>query len=60
MTPSDFRSWRLRLGLTQAQAAEALDMSRAQIANYEAGEYPSPRTVELACEALEARHKLAS
>lgn len=55
MSPADFLAWRRRLGLTQHQAAEALGMSRAMIANYEGEKYPIPRVVELACEALEAR-----
>lgn len=35
---SDLRTLRLRLGLSQVQAAERLDMARITIAKYEAGE----------------------
>lgn len=48
MTPAEFRALRRRLGLTQAQLAAALGMSRDQILRYEAGRAPIPRVVELA------------
>lgn len=61
MTPDDFKTWRKSMGFTQAQAAEALDMSRENIINYEAGQRRDnskpvviPRTVALACAALSA------
>ena len=59
MTPAEFRAWRAARLWTQAEAAEALDMSISQIADYESGRKrgtdraaPVPRVVELACKAL--------
>ena len=62
MTPADFRAWRARLGLTQAQAARALDIGRRTILRYEQDPvdpldeppYPIPRAIALACKALES------
>jgi transcriptional regulator with XRE-family HTH domain len=55
MTPEEFRAWRKRLGLTQAQAAEALGRSRDWVAAAETGRRPIDHTVELACWAIERR-----
>ena len=55
MTPADFRAWRKRLGLSQSGAAEALGISPRMVWSYENGEHPLPKTVALACEAVEAR-----
>lgn len=52
-TAATFKAWRLRMGLTQQQAADELNRSRMQISNYEAGRDPIPREIELACAALE-------
>lgn len=62
MTPADFRKWRLALGMTQREAASALDVSVKMIKLYERGASYTrvdddgapapiviPRTVELAC-----------
>lgn len=61
MTADDMRALRKRLGMTQPQLAEALDVSASTIANYEGGRkdrlLPIPRVVELACEALLARSR---
>lgn len=61
MTPTDFKNWRKAMGLTQAKAAEVLDLSPSTIEFYEAGKRrgsgapaPIPRTVALACAALAA------
>ena len=61
MSPDQFRAWRHRLNLTQAQAAELLDISVSRLADYERGmtvhavqrPAPIPRVVALACAALE-------
>ncbi len=58
MTPTDFRNWRKRLGMTQAQAAAAMDISPRTIRHYERGSRNGgtvaiPRVVELATRALE-------
>jgi transcriptional regulator with XRE-family HTH domain len=60
MTGPEFRTWRARLGYTQAAAAEALGISVSQIADYESGTKrgtdraaPIPRVIALACQALE-------
>lgn len=65
MTGTDLRGWRKRLGLTRMEAGVALALSYRCLENYEAGHafisggkklVTIPRTVELACEALETRH----
>ncbi len=59
MTPTDFRSWRNRLALSQRAAAEALGISPSTIERYELGHdwrgnpAPIPKLVALACRALE-------
>ncbi len=58
MTPTDFRAWRKRLGLTQAQAAAALDIAARTIRHYERGRRSGaavaiPRVVALATRTLE-------
>ena len=53
MTPDDFRAWRKRLGLTQAQAAAALGRSAAWVRKAEAGATPIHTVVELACRMIE-------
>jgi transcriptional regulator with XRE-family HTH domain len=51
MTADEFRALRKRLGMTQAQLADALDIDVSSISNYEGtrGPYKIPRVVELAC-----------
>ena len=53
MTPDDFRAWRKRLGLTQAQAAAALGRSVAWVRKAEAGATPIHALVALACSLIE-------
>lgn len=59
MTANDIRDLRKRLGMTQEQLAEALDVSVATVQNYEGGRTsrrrPVAKVIELACEALLAR-----
>ena len=55
MTPADFVDWRKRLGYVQDEAAGILGLSRRTIVSYERGEVAVPRSVELACEAVERR-----
>lgn len=59
MTPQGFKAFRKAMGWSQAQAAEALQLSTTAIENYEKGvrrgdgkPAPIPYTVELACAAL--------
>lgn len=57
MTPTDLQAWRQRLGLSKAEAAEALGLSYSGYRYYEAGERDGkpveiPRTVALACAAI--------
>lgn len=60
MTPRDFRRWRRKLGLTQAQAAEKLGMGRSAIEQYDTGKRRAPveiierlpRYIALACAAI--------
>ena len=54
MTPHDLTLWRVRLGLTQAQAAERLGRHWTMISRYETGRIDIPRSIELLCEAIEA------
>ena len=63
MTGSEMRELRTKLGWSQQRLATELGMSVSQIANYERGTVRStgrqvaiPKVVELALEALEARH----
>jgi len=51
MTPEALRSARKTLGLTQAQLAEALGLTRISITRYEAGR-AIPLYIELAVERL--------
>jgi transcriptional regulator with XRE-family HTH domain len=53
MTGDQMRAWRKRLDLHQAEAAARLGLSSRSIQLYEAGEQPVPRSVALACAALE-------
>lgn len=67
MTANDFRAWRARLGLSQRQAADALELSISTVKAYDQGHLsrrdddgefvpaPIPRVVALACEALELK-----
>lgn len=52
-----FKKWRKKLGYTQAEAAEKLDLSRAAIQYWEAEIRPVPLAVELACRELLRRWK---
>ena len=59
MTPGDFKIWRKAIGLTQADAAKELGLSKPTIEMYEAGTPLDdecsaiiPKTVALACAAL--------
>jgi transcriptional regulator with XRE-family HTH domain len=53
MTP--FRAWRKRLGLTQAQAAEALGRGKRSVEVLDRAE-TLPKETDLACRWLEADH----
>ena len=57
--PEHFKKWRLEMGYTQSQAADALGLSKATIENYDKGtrredgrEVKIPLTIALACNAL--------
>lgn len=52
MTPAEFRAARKRLGLTQADLADALGMSRSQVSRMEHGAAPIVRRTVLALEAM--------
>lgn len=53
MTNDQFQAWMKRNGLSWTTAADELDVSRSSIGNYSTGRQPVPRTVALACYALE-------
>jgi hypothetical protein len=50
----EFIRWRWKHGLSLTAAAEALGLSRRQVAYYASGEHEVPRTVLLACKGWEA------
>jgi transcriptional regulator with XRE-family HTH domain len=65
MGPTEFRSWRERLELSQQAAADVLGMSKSSIELYERGSRRDdgrsvliPTTVALACGFLEQRARL--
>lgn len=55
----EFSRWRWRHGLSLSAAADALGLSRRQIAYYASGERAVPRTVLLACKGWEAEKHAA-
>jgi transcriptional regulator with XRE-family HTH domain len=57
MNKDQFRRKRKRLRLTQEELAKRLGKSRPQIARYESGEFPVPKTVELAFRVVEEEEK---
>jgi hypothetical protein len=56
----EFIRWRGRYGLSLSDAAEALGLSRRQVAYYASGERPVPRTVLLACKGWEVERHVAA
>jgi len=54
MTRTEYREWRQRLGLTQAQLAERLGVAPNTVARRERGERPISDEAELALRALAA------
>jgi hypothetical protein len=56
----EFIRWRVRYGLSLSDAADALGVSRRQIAYYASGDRPVPRTVLLACKGWEAEKQAAA
>jgi hypothetical protein len=57
---AQFIRWRWRHALSLTAAAEALGLSRRQVAYYVSGEHEVPRTVLLACKGWEAEHQIAA
>jgi uncharacterized protein YbdZ (MbtH family) len=55
----EFFRWRWRYGLSLSDAAEALGISRRQLAYHASGKHVVPRTVLLACKGWEAEQKVA-
>jgi hypothetical protein len=55
-----FIRWRWKHGLSLTAAAEALGLSRRQVAYYASGEHVVPRTVLLACKGWEADRPAAA
>jgi hypothetical protein len=56
MDAVEFIRWRSRHGLSLTEAAEALDLSRRQVAYYASGDRPVPRYVLLALIGWEVEH----
>lgn len=57
---AEFIRWRWKHALSLTAAAEALGMSRRQIAYYATGEHEVPRTVLLACKGWEVERQAAA
>ena len=57
---AEFIRWRWRHGLSLSAAADALGISRRQVAYYASGEEPVPRYVLLACKGWEAQRDTAA
>jgi DNA-binding XRE family transcriptional regulator len=58
MSPEEFKAWRARLGLTQAEAADKFKVSRVTIANWEAGATPLPYLAGQMCTVYEGLWKM--
>jgi DNA-binding XRE family transcriptional regulator len=56
----DLKKWRKRLGYNQVEAAEALDVHRGAVQNWESEIRPIPLAVKLACEEIERQQKPTS
>jgi len=56
----EFIRWRWKHGLSLTDAAEALGLSRRQVAYYASGEHAVPRTVLLACKGWEVERQAAA
>jgi len=56
----EFIRWRWRHGLSLTAAAEALGLSRRQVAYYASGEHEVPRTILLACKGWEVEQQAAA
>ena len=56
MDAVEFIRWRSRHGLSLTEAAEALELSRRQVAYYASGDRPVPRYVLLALKGWEVEH----
>jgi hypothetical protein len=56
----EFIRWRWRYGLSLNEAADALGLSRRQVAYYASGERVVPRTVLLACKGWEVERQNAT
>jgi hypothetical protein len=56
----EFIRWRWKHGLSLTAAAEALGLSRRQVAYYASGEHTVPRTVLLACKGWEVERQAAA
>ena len=54
-----FRQWQDRHGLSLAEAADAIGMTRRTASQYRTGARPVPRTVLLALKGWEAEHRAA-
>ena len=56
----EYIRWRGKHGLSLTDAAEALGLSRRQVAYYASGEHAVPRTVLLACKGWEVERQAAA
>lgn len=56
MEKEELKKRRERLGLTQAELADALGFASNTVSGYETGRMEIPKYMELVLEALDARH----
>lgn len=57
MNGQEFKEWRERMGLTQAEIAKALDVTEMTVYRWETGKAPISRAVELALKQLETESR---
>jgi hypothetical protein len=57
MTPHEFKSWKLRLGLSWADAAAALGISPRLGMKYAQGAIPVPKPIAKLCDYLEQERR---
>lgn len=58
MTPEEFKRIRTEAGLTQAQIAELLDVTRTAVRHWEAGRRPISGSVRIVMLVLERKRQL--
>lgn len=57
MTADQLTEWRHRMGLTQAEAAAALNTPLGTYRGWEQGRHPAPGLIDVACREIEQSKK---